>query len=103
MDSRFPNFLRFQIDLDIFNSKSSIAVATSAWHLTRAMREFEKHFDKTIPVPTDFFGKQKSKGVSGLIPQATSLLMGTYLIHEMIGRVWYKLKTIFSNKIIHNR
>ena len=82
------------IELDVFNSHSNIAVATSAWHLPRAMDEFNKYFINVIAVPTDFYGKHKLTGAKVWFPQVNSLSMSINLYHELIGGCWYRLRTL---------
>ena len=70
----------------------SIAVVTSAWHLRRAEREFEKYFDKVVCVPAEFYSYSYESGLQRWLPGISGLQVSTKVIHEMVGMVWYRVK-----------
>ncbi len=69
-----------------------VAVVTSAWHLKRAEREFDKYFDSVIAVPAEFYSFTYERGLRKLLPRLSALEESTKVIHEFIGRQWYRVK-----------
>lgn len=69
-----------------------IGVVTSAWHLPRAVREFERHFDRVVPIPADYISKQITGTARDWFPQVTALADSTQIVHERIGRLWYDVR-----------
>lgn len=80
------------LELDGVSSDDVVGVVTSAWHLHRAVMEFERSFSKVIPIPADYYMYQLDGDVRDWIPQAEALEKSTILLHEMLGIVWYKLR-----------
>ena len=82
-------------NLNINSDKIRIILVTSAFHMKRAKKLFERQGLEVEPFPVDF----KSKGLwSGkiwkdplyLIPNANSLQSSNIAIREIIGRIVYK-------------
>ncbi len=69
-----------------------LGVVTSAWHLPRAMAEFQRHFAKVVAFPADFDTPFLPSGLSSWLPQVSALAGSTKLLHERIGIAWYALK-----------
>ncbi len=72
----------------------NVLIVSHAWHLPRALIEFEKQGLSSIPAPTRFGYVQSSRPgfhVFDFLPQARALLKSTYALHEGIGMLWYKL------------
>ena len=72
---------------------NKVLVVSHAWHLPRALIEFEKHGLQVIPAPTRFGAVKNPKhgpDVFDFIPQARALLKSHYALHEMIGIAWYR-------------
>ena len=78
--------------IEIINETDKIAVVTSAWHLNRAVREFEQYYDEVIPVPAEFYSYNLSGGMRDWLPQVSALEVSTKVIHELIGMMWYRVK-----------
>ena len=80
----------------IGNKKSTILLVTSAFHMKRAKRLFEKESIIVIPYPVDFksskyFGKEKLLNPYNIFPNASSLHLSSKAIREIIGRIVYSI------------
>ncbi len=78
----------------ILGKNSTILLVTSAFHMKRAKRLFEKQSINVIPYPVDFksskyFGKQKLLNPYNMFPNASSLYLSSKAIREIIGRILY--------------
>ncbi len=69
-----------------------IGVVTSAWHLRRAVREFETYFTRIVPFPAEFYSYSLEGGLIDWIPSVYALSDSTTILHELIGMAWYQLK-----------
>ncbi|RMG36581.1 MAG: YdcF family protein [Gammaproteobacteria bacterium] len=71
-----------------------ILLVSSAWHLPRAVREFERQGIEVIPAPTAFETRRHEQGLMAedFLPGARSLMRSYLAIHEYLGRLWYWLK-----------
>ena len=67
-----------------------IALVTHAWHMPRAISEFEKAGFKVIPASTAYV-TQRKENLFAFIPSASALLKSRLFIHEVIGMLWYWL------------
>ena len=67
-----------------------IALVTHAWHMPRAIREFEQAGFKVIPVSTAYTTRYKTD-LLAFIPTAEALLKSRLFLHEIIGMLWYGL------------
>lgn len=79
----------------ILGEKATIILVTSAFHMKRAKRLFEKESFNVIPYPVDFksskyFGKEKLLNPYNIFPNANSLYLSSQAIREIIGRIIYK-------------
>jgi len=68
----------------------TLGVATSAWHMRRAMAQFRRAFQTVVPIPCDFRGRA-SPGTLAYLPQAHALRLSTTFFHEYASEVWYRL------------
>ncbi len=70
-----------------------IAVVTSALHMHRSLRVFEKHFaqDEIIPVPV-FDNYHTAIDYKSFVPHAGALSQSKWALHEWIGLVWYAVR-----------
>lgn len=69
-----------------------VLLVTSAWHLPRARRLFERQGLSVIPVPTDYeMGSLVVRPVefSDFVPNADALLRNSYALKEWVARVGY--------------
>lgn len=70
----------------------SVYLVTHAWHMPRAKTAFERAGLHVIPAPTGF---QMRSGwrVLDFIPNAGSFLASYFFFKEVLGSVWYRLKS----------
>jgi uncharacterized SAM-binding protein YcdF (DUF218 family) len=69
-----------------------IILVTHAFHMSRAMEQFQQQNLEILPAPTVFFSKVLSYKILDFIPSAEALQKSTLMIHEMIGQLWYKIR-----------
>ena len=67
-------------------------LVTSAYHMERAKREFEKVEANPIPAPTDFKIKTEKYNALDFLPDAQNLRKSDLAIHEYLGILWYRLR-----------
>ncbi len=78
---------------ELTSSSKKIILVTSAFHMYRAQRLFEKLGIKVIPFKVDYIvGRNKEIVVMDFMPDATSLKLTETGIRELIGRLFYLLK-----------
>ncbi len=83
---------RFSAKLLKQNGWSRIYLVSHAWHLPRAVAEFEKQGIEVIPAPTAFSHSNKpANRLTDWLPNAKSLLKSYYGLHELIGGLWYRI------------
>ncbi|HEY6043550.1 MAG TPA: YdcF family protein [Nitrosospira sp.] len=71
-----------------------IALVTHAWHMPRAMREFEQAGFKVTPAATAYTTRYKTD-LFAFIPSAGALQKSNLFFHEVIGILWYRLTAPF--------
>jgi uncharacterized SAM-binding protein YcdF (DUF218 family) len=64
-------------------------LVTSAYHMERAKREFEKVEASFIPAPTDFKVKTEKYNALDFFPDAQNLRNSDLAVHEYLGILWY--------------
>ncbi|MGE5526717.1 MAG: YdcF family protein [Rhodospirillaceae bacterium] len=74
----------------------TIYLVTHAWHMTRARKSFELAGFTVIPAPT-VFKTEGPRTVVDYLPDARALEHSSIYVHEAIGRVWYRMKSIVSS------
>nr|WP_299240188.1 YdcF family protein [uncultured Halomonas sp.] len=67
-----------------------ILLVSQAWHLPRAIPEFERAGLEVIPAPTEF-ASRPPEGLIAWIPRAYHLRQSTQALHESLGRIVYKI------------
>jgi uncharacterized SAM-binding protein YcdF (DUF218 family) len=67
-----------------------IALVTHAWHMPRAIREFEQAGFNVTPAPTAFTTRYRT-GLMSFIPMANALQKSWLYFHEIFGILWYRL------------
>ena len=78
---------------------NTVLVVSHAWHLPRALIEFERSGLHAIPAPTRFASiklanaPRHGPAIFDFLPRARSLLKSYYALHEWIGIAWYRLST----------
>jgi uncharacterized SAM-binding protein YcdF (DUF218 family) len=71
--------------------KGPFILVTSAFHMPRAMRTFEKAGINVIAAPTDFQGKRSPILWSDLMPDSGQLSLSRLALHEYFGMIYYNL------------
>lgn len=69
-----------------------IYLVTHAWHMPRSIRAFQSAGFEVIPAPLAFPTRYKTDLLS-FIPNAESLNDSRIFTHELIGLLWYKIKS----------
>ena len=69
-----------------------IYLVTHAWHMPRSVMSFEAAGFDVIPAPLDFTTSYQTDLFS-FIPNAGSLENSRIFMHELIGMLWYRLKS----------
>ncbi|WP_235185845.1 YdcF family protein [Methylomarinum vadi] len=69
-----------------------IMLVTQAYHMPRALVQFEKQGLEVLPAPTDFIGSDEQWDVFSFIPSVEALTNSFLLAHEWFGMYWYKLR-----------
>lgn len=64
-------------------------LVTSAYHMERAKREFEKVRANPIPAPTDFKIKTEKYTALDFLPDAKNLRNSDLAVHEYFAILWY--------------
>ncbi|MEW6590805.1 MAG: YdcF family protein [Pseudomonadota bacterium] len=70
-----------------------IALVTHAWHLRRAVPLFEAQGLTVVPAGTQFPGTDIDD-VFDFIPNSTGLRDSYFALHEWLGILWYKLRSL---------
>ncbi|MGC3872863.1 YdcF family protein [Halomonas sp. GXIMD04776] len=68
---------------------ATILLVSQAWHLPRAVPEFERAGLEVIPAPTEFASRPPD-GLIAWIPRAYHLRQSTQALHEWLGRLAYQ-------------
>lgn len=69
-----------------------IYLVTHAWHMPRSVRAFQSAGFEVIPAPTAFTLSSQA-GLLDFLPSASALQGSEHFMHEIIGLVWYRLKS----------
>ena len=69
-----------------------IYLVTHAWHMPRSQRAFTEAGFSVVPAPTAYATHFKFTILDGL-PRADALHQSSVFFHEVIGLVWYRLKS----------
>jgi len=70
-----------------------IYLVTHAWHMPRAQRAFTEAGFSVVPAPTAF-ATLHDFTVLDVLPSADALHQSRLFFHEIIGIVWYRLKSV---------
>ncbi|EGG99364.1 Putative membrane protein [gamma proteobacterium IMCC2047] len=69
-----------------------ILLVTHAWHMPRALYSFERAGFDVTAAPTQFKTSNPAGGLVGdYIPNVSSLQDSTWMLHEMLGLLWYRM------------
>jgi len=69
-----------------------IYLVTHAWHLPRAAMAFRAAGFEVVPAPTAFTTRYRTDLLT-FVPNADALRDSRWFMHEMIGMLWYRLKS----------
>jgi uncharacterized SAM-binding protein YcdF (DUF218 family) len=69
-----------------------IYLVTQAWHMPRSVQVFERAGFTVIPAATSFTTRYETNLLS-FVPNADALLGSYRFMHEVIGMLWYRLKS----------
>lgn len=76
--------------------EKNIILVTSAFHMERAKFLFQSFGFNVIPFPVDYMSSEDAISVLSFFPNADALLKIDLYIHESIGRLFYKVKSLFE-------
>jgi len=76
--------------LHSLDPSTQIGVVTSAVHMVRAIRAFEKEFttNKIIPIPVGYLQTSFRLEINNCIPRSDAFIMSSSVIHEYFGLIW---------------
>jgi len=78
---------------NLIEPSRKIILVTSAYHMYRAQRLFEKQGFKVIPYKVDYKnGRNKEKVIMNFLPDAESIKLTETGVREIIGRLFYLIK-----------
>jgi uncharacterized SAM-binding protein YcdF (DUF218 family) len=78
---------------DLINPKKKIILVTSAFHMSRARKLFEKEGFEVIPFNVDYkTSKDSNLTIMSFLPSAGNLELVELGIREIIGRLFYLIK-----------
>ena len=69
-----------------------IYLATHAWHMPRATQTFQAAGFEVVPAPTAYTTRYQTDLLT-FLPRADALQDSQIFIHEVIGLLWYRLKS----------
>ena len=69
-----------------------IILVTHAFHMHRAVTQFQRQGFEVLAAPTAFIGLSTRTTVFDFLPSSKALHNSTYIIHEVMGSFWYWLR-----------
>jgi uncharacterized SAM-binding protein YcdF (DUF218 family) len=72
-----------------------IYLVTHAWHMRRSRRVFEQAGFAVVPAPTAFRTTYRVS-VLDFLPQAHAMRDSSHFFHEVIGILWYRIRSILQ-------
>ncbi|MBA4381026.1 MAG: hypothetical protein C0406_00525 [Sideroxydans sp.] len=69
-----------------------IYLVTHAWHMPRSVHAFQDADFQVVPAPTGYTTRYETTLLT-FIPRAEALVDSRWYFHEMIGMLWYQLKS----------
>lgn len=73
-----------------------IYLVTHAWHMPRSADVFRRAGFEVVEAPTAFTTRYQTD-IFAFIPNAGALHGSTIFVHEVIGLLWYRVKSAFSD------
>ncbi len=74
-----------------------IYLITHAWHMPRAAEVFRRAGFEVVEAPIAFTTRYQT-GLLAFLPRAEALRDSQIFVHEIIGLVWYQLKSLLRNE-----
>ncbi len=71
---------------------SRIYLVTHAWHMPRAVQVFQAAGFQVVPAPTGYTTRYRTD-LLAFVPNAYALRDSRIFLHELIGMLWYQLKS----------
>ncbi len=74
--------------------KLKIGLVTSALHMLRSKKAFNKKFqpDSIVPIPVNYIYSSPKLNITSFIPSSDALSQSTYALHELIGILWLSIR-----------
>jgi len=74
--------------------KLKIGLVTSALHMLRSKKAFNKKFqsDSIVPIPVNYIHSSPEFNLKSFIPSSEALSQSTYALHELIGISWLSIR-----------
>ncbi len=74
--------------------KKKIGLVTSALHIIRSKKAFNKKFqpDSIVPIPVNYIYSSPKFDLKSFIPTSEALSQSTYAMHELIGILWLSIR-----------
>lgn len=96
LDEKSENTCQHAVEFDkMFSNKNiRIGLVTGAYHMKRSEIEFRKYFKNVTTLPSNYLYSSPS-GTAALryIPQSGRLFDNTLILKELVGRLWYSIKS----------
>jgi uncharacterized SAM-binding protein YcdF (DUF218 family) len=94
VEPRSQNTWEHAIELSklVKNKDATIGISTSALHMKRSLKVFNKYFPNTIPLPSSFLYSKRRLSVESFIPNTYRFYQTNTIIHEIMGMLWYYIK-----------
>ena len=74
------------------NNNSKIILVTSAYHMNRAEKIFQKKNLNIVPFPVDFINTISVTTIMDFLPSSYALSKTSTFVREIIGRIYYLIK-----------
>lgn len=86
---------RFSADILLRNGVRRIYLVSHAWHLKRAVPQFQRAGLEVVAAGTGYPESSATPRVTDFVPNAKALLESYLAFHEGIGLVWYRIRELF--------
>ena len=83
-----------------FAGMKRLLLVTSAFHMPRAKRIFDRVGINSVPYPTDFKSSSGKLDWLAFIPSANGLSTTSKAVREFIGRLYYSIKYATENRVV---
>ncbi len=83
-----------------FAGMERLLLVTSAFHMPRAKKIFDRVGINSVPYPTDFKSSSGKLDWLAFIPSANGLNTTSKAVREFIGRLYYSIKYATENRVV---